>query len=148
MQISDGFVATNGRHAALIKIPKALRRASFQHPENIAGGVPALLHRYGRNARERFLILIGKIRKVANDLHFRMPRNREVIVDDDAADSINRSTERFAHERSIVSGRPDFDSGSNILVTHLQPLFGQVARADAGADLDAEISQLFHRAVL
>src|SRR6267143_3027367 len=99
VQISNGFVASNGRHASLVKIPEALRRTSLQHPENIAGGVPAWLHRYRRNAREWILILIGKIRKVANDLHFRVAGNGEVIVDDDAADSINRDTKRFAYKR-------------------------------------------------
>src|SRR5207248_9506615 len=124
------FVAPNGRHASLVKIPKALRRTSLQHTENVARRVPALLHRYRRHARKRLLVLIGEIGKVANDLYLWVARNRKIILDDDTADPVNRSTERFADERSIVSGGPNFDSGSNILVAHLQPLLGQVPRAD------------------
>src|SRR5207248_11723576 len=119
VQIGDSFVAANGGHAAFIKIPKALRRTTLDHPENVPGRVPPLLHRYRRNARKRFLILIGEISQVADDLYFWVTRNREVIIDDDTADSIDRNTKRFTDKRRIVAGSPDFNPSPDILVAHL-----------------------------
>src|SRR6266404_2658045 len=71
---------------------------------------------------------MGKIREVANYLHFGMTRNGQVRVHHDATYSIAFHSERFADERCFVACRPNLYAASNELVAHLEALLAQDRR--------------------
>src|SRR5688572_21645405 len=107
IEVGHGFVPADGRHAALVPIAKALRLPAFDHRHDIARGVPALLHRHWRNARQRLAALVSEARQVANHHDFGMARDAQVFVHDHAAAFIDWNTDRFSDERSDVARGPN-----------------------------------------
>ena len=81
VQIGDGFVSSNRGHAAPVPIPEALRLATFNHRQNVARRVAALLHRNRRYTRQGLTGLMEKVREITDHLYLRMARNGEIVVD-------------------------------------------------------------------
>ena len=81
-----------------------------------------------------------KICQVANDLHFRMSRNGEVVVHNNSANTVNRYAERFPDERSNIAGRPNFHAARDKFAVQLHTFLGNVrcscVRAHFYAKLD------------
>src|SRR5262249_14742721 len=100
-------MSSDGGHASLVEIAKWLGLFSPYHSQNVASCAPPLLHRHGRDPRQRLSSLVREICQVADYLHFRMSRNGEVLVDNDTAHAVDRCVKRFPDERCIVAGRPN-----------------------------------------
>src|ERR1700756_4524295 len=112
-QICNGLVAADRSHTSFIEIPKRLRLFATNHSQNVASCLAPLLHRHGRDSRQGLSSLMRKIGEVANDLHFRMSRNGEILVHNNSANAVNRYAERFPDERSNITGRPNFYAARN-----------------------------------
>ncbi len=91
VQIGDSPVSTDGRERAFVPIPESQRLLTVDHREDVPRGMFALLDRDWSEAGQRLAFLVGKIRKVADNLHFRMSRNRQVFIHENATGAINRS---------------------------------------------------------
>ena len=88
-----------------------------------------------------------KIRQIADHLHFRVTRNRKVLVHDDAASPVSRYAESFSDERRIVARRPNFHAAGNELVANLDAGLSEICCPRICAHFHAEVSQLFARAL-
>ena len=108
VQVRHRFVAADGGHAALIKIPKPLRWSAFENGLDVVRGVPPLLHGHGRNAWQRFPGLIRKIREIADNENFWMSRDREVVVNDNAPYAIDRDAKESCRQRTPCYLPPRF----------------------------------------
>src|SRR6516164_2316846 len=146
-QVRNGFIPADGGHASLIEISKWPWLFAADHSQNIASCVAPLLHRHGRDSRQGFSSLMRKICQVANHLHFRMPRNGEVIVYNNSATMVNRYAKRFSNERRKIASRPDFHAARNKFAVHLYTFFGNVGSACVRAHFYAKLEQLFSRAL-
>ena len=87
-----------------------------------------------------------KIREISNYLDFRMSGNGKIVVDHDAADSVDRRAECFTNKRSSVTCRPDFHATWNKFVAHLQSSLSEIGGTCARAHFYAKSDKLFHRA--
>ena len=145
VQVRHRFVAADGGHAALVPVPKPLRWSALENGLDVVRGVPPLLHGHWRNAWQRFPGLIRKIREIADDENFRMSRNREVVVNENAPYAVDRDAKSLADKGRRVTCRPDFDPARNEFVTDLQAGIGEIGRVHASSQLHAEISELFRR---
>src|SRR5438128_259135 len=89
VQIGHGSVPANRSHVAFVPIPESLRFTSFNHRQNVARGVTALLHGDWRHAWQRLSSLVRKICQVADYLNLRTSRNRKIIVEDHATNIVD-----------------------------------------------------------
>ena len=87
-----------------------------------------------------------KICQIANHLHFRALRNREIVVHNDAADPIGRCAESFPNERRNVASRPNFHAARNKFIANLHASFSEIRCPRAGAHFHAQSDKLFARA--
>src|SRR6476659_1401357 len=118
VQVRYGFVSADGGHTALVKVPKPLRWPALENRLDVMRGVPPLLHGHWRNPRQWFPGLVGKICEIADDKHFWMPGNREVVVNENAPDAVNRHAKSFTDKRGRVTSGPDFDAARNKFVAY------------------------------
>ena len=88
-----------------------------------------------------------KIRQIANHLHFRVPRNRKIVVHSNAADPVNRCAQSFPNERRVVAGGPDLDTARNKFIANLHASFSEIRCPCAWAHFYTELHQLFPRAL-
>src|SRR5205814_8322991 len=146
IQIRDRLVPSDRGHAPLVPVPESSWLTIGDHPENVSGGVTTLLHRHRRNTRQRLPSLLRIVCQVTNHLDFGMPRNRKIVIDDDAADSIDRHAECFTNKRNIVTCRPNFHATRNKFVAHLQSGLSEIGGTCARAHFHAKSDKLFHRA--
>src|SRR4029453_10975372 len=93
-QICNGLIPTDRCHTALIEITKRLWLFAADHSQNVASCLASLLHCYGRDSRQGLSSLVRKIGQVANDLHFRMPKNAEIVVHNNSPNAVNRYIDR------------------------------------------------------
>src|SRR5215510_10923931 len=95
-QVCNSLVAADRSHTSLIEVTERPRLFAVDHSQNIASCVTTLLHRHRRDSWQRLSSLMREACKVANYLHFRMSRNREVVVHNDSPNPINWRYQRLS----------------------------------------------------
>ena len=89
-EIGDAGGAADGGQRSFVAIVKRLPRFSGEIALDAARSVNAALHRHLGDAGKRH----AHRRKVADDENFRMPRQRQIVVDQNASGAVERHAER------------------------------------------------------
>ena len=87
-----------------------------------------------------------EICQVANYFLFRMPRNGEVVVHNNASNTINRRDKRFPDERRIVAGCPNLHAARDEFAIQFSRICNvrcPCVRAHVHAQLDQLLSRAF-----
>src|SRR5260370_35316037 len=92
------LITADRSHTSLIEIPKRLWLFAADHSQNVASCLAPLLHRHRRDSRQGLSSLMRKIGEGANYLHFRISKNGDVVVHNNAANAVNRYAARFPAE--------------------------------------------------
>src|SRR5262249_32775741 len=96
------------RHVALIEIMKLRLGGSTAYQSiDVARDVPALLHCYRTNARQRLASLVNVDRGIAYGKRFGVPGNRAIGFDDDASGTVDGHSKSGGERSRANSGCPD-----------------------------------------
>ena len=75
-----------------------------------------------------------------------MPGDGQIVVHNDATRLVDRHSEGLTDKGGHIAGGPDLHPTGNEFVANFQSGLGEIIRANAGADLNAELFQLLRRA--
>src|SRR5262249_11904982 len=117
------------------------------HSQNIASCMAPLLHRYGRDSWQRLASLMREVCKIADDMHFRMARDGEVVIHNNSADAVNRCNKRFSDGGCIVASRPNLHAARDEFAVQLDTRFRNFGYSFARAHVYTQLDQLLSRAL-